>query len=218
MPPSRRRHRPSAQARRDALLRATVEVAAERGTGGITHRAVTEKAGLPLATVSYFFDSIVELAIEALRVFTAADAAQLTALADDLARQGRSADDIARAFGAATAPTHPETLALFEAYLGAARSPQLRPAVSQALRASRRVAEEAARAAGAPDPSTPAAACVALLHGLALHQLATPDEVAPHAAYRALRALFLGYLLDEGHTELALRLARQPPVSREEPG
>jgi DNA-binding transcriptional regulator YbjK len=208
MPP-RRRHRPSAQARRDALLRATVEVAAERGTGGVTHRAVTEKAGLPLATVSYFFDSIVELAVEALRVFTAQDAARLSALADELARRGGSADEIARAFSAATAPTHPETLALFEAYLGAGRSPALRPAVTEALRASRRVAEEAARAAGAPDPAAPAQACVALLHGLALHQLAAPTEVAEDAAYRALRALFLGYLLDEGHTELALRLARR---------
>ncbi|HEV7685792.1 MAG TPA: TetR family transcriptional regulator, partial [Acidimicrobiia bacterium] len=35
--------------RRDALLRATIELLGEIGAKSITHRAVAERAGLPLA-------------------------------------------------------------------------------------------------------------------------------------------------------------------------
>src|SRR5438445_9572836 len=112
-----RRHGSSALARREALLRATVEVAAEVGIAGITHRAVTEKAGLPLATISYFFASIDELAAEALQVFTDADAAAQIALAEQLADQHGTPDEVATAFAAVAAPRWPDTLAMLEAYL-----------------------------------------------------------------------------------------------------
>ncbi|WP_436496375.1 TetR/AcrR family transcriptional regulator [Actinokineospora sp. HUAS TT18] len=200
-----RKHRAGAQARRDALLKATVEVAAERGMAGVTHKAVTDKAGLPLATVSYFFDSITELAVEALRVFTEAETAQQLALAAAL--KDASADGVATAFAAAAAPRLPETLALFEAFLHAARHPELRPEVAASIEAIRAIATEGARAAGSPDPD--AAAFLALAHGFALHALAAPDTVAPDALHRAFRALFLGGLLDSGHTDLAVRLATQ---------
>src|SRR6478736_4963578 len=60
-------HRPSAQRRRDALLDAAAELAAEVGAGAVTHRAVAARAGVPLSTTSYFFSSIDELVTEALR-------------------------------------------------------------------------------------------------------------------------------------------------------
>src|SRR5262245_49447260 len=63
-------HRPEmvtakGQRRREALLRAAVEVIAEKGYAGVTHRAVAERAGVPMATTSYFFSSIHELVQEA---------------------------------------------------------------------------------------------------------------------------------------------------------
>src|SRR5690349_3496310 len=137
---SARRHGPSARARREALLRATVEVTAELGVAGVTHRAVTERAGLPLATVSYFFSSIDELAGEALRTFMAEEQQTQAALADDLAVAEMTADEAGRAFALAAAPRLPETLALFEALLHAARHPELREAVADALAAARSVA------------------------------------------------------------------------------
>ncbi|MFC8386695.1 TetR/AcrR family transcriptional regulator [Nocardia sp. NPDC057272] len=202
-----RRHGPNALARRDALLRATVEVAAERGTAGVTHRAVTERAGLPLATVSYFFPSIEELAEEALRTFTEAEAAVQIGLAEQLADAQNTPDEVAQAFAAAAAPRLPETMAMFEAYLHAARKPEFREPVAAALDALRTIAAAAVRAAGAPDPEAAAPAFTALAHGFALHQLAAPDSVEPGAVHAASRALFLGYLLDNGYTDLALDLA-----------
>ncbi|EGD40644.1 transcriptional regulator, TetR family [Nocardioidaceae bacterium Broad-1] len=90
--PMKRRHGDSARQRRDALVRATIEVAAEKGMAGVTHRAVTERAGLPLATVGYFFDSISDLAAEALRTGVAEDVARLRTLADELAATSPGTD------------------------------------------------------------------------------------------------------------------------------
>ena len=140
-----RRHRPQAQARRDALLRAAVEVAAERGAAGTTHRAVTERAGLPLATVSYFFASIDELVAEALRTFVADEAARLEALADQLGGDDHSPEDMAAALSEAAMPDGPLpwALAQFESYLQAARDPALRQPVADALAVYEQVAEVA---------------------------------------------------------------------------
>jgi DNA-binding transcriptional regulator YbjK len=215
-----RRHRASAQARREALLRAAMEVAAERGMAGVSHRAVTEKAGLPLATISYFFDSITELAQEALRVFMEADTTQQLALAESLRERHSAPADILAAFAETAAPRKPETPALFEVLLHASRSPELRGAVTEAIEAGRHVAEAAARAGGASNPDS--AAILALAHGYALHRLAAPDTVAADALQRGLRALLLGGLLDQGHIELAVRLAEstatQPTRSPKQSG
>lgn len=207
-----RRHRPSAQARREALLAAAVEVTAEVGVAGVTHRAVTEKAGLPLTTVGYFFDSIDALTEEALRVYTDADADAQVALAEALAEAHSTPDEIAAALSSAAAPRSPETPALFEAYLHAARHPEFRDAAARALDAARRVAAAGVRAAGAPEPDAAAPAFTALAHGLALHEMAVPGTLPPDSVHAAFRALFLGFLLDNGHVELALRLRRPAPA------
>lgn len=207
-----RRHRPSAQARREALLAAAVEVTAAVGVAGVTHRAVTEKAGLPLTTVGYFFDSIDALTEEALRVYTDADADTQVALAEALAEAHSTPDEIAAALSSAAAPRSPETPALFEAYLHAARHPEFRDAAARALDAARRAAAAGVRAAGSPEPDTAAPAFTALAHGLALHEMAVPGTLPPDSVHAAFRALFLGFLLDNGHVELALRLRRQGSV------
>jgi hypothetical protein len=108
---------------------------------------------------------------------------------------------------------------MFEVLLHASRSSELRGAVTEAIEAGRHVAEAAARAGGVSNPDS--AAILALAHGYALHRLAAPDTVAPDALQRGLRALLLGGLLEQGHTELALRLAEstaQPTRSPTQPG
>jgi DNA-binding transcriptional regulator YbjK len=141
--PEVRRHRPSAQARRDALLRAAVDVAAERGAAGVTHRAVTERAGLPLATVSYFFSSIDDLVAEALHTFVTDEVTRLSELAETLAADESSPDDLTAVLPAALAEAAmpagplPWTLTQFETYLQAARGEALRPAASGRLSSRR---------------------------------------------------------------------------------
>lgn len=202
-----RRHGPAATARRQALLRACVEVAAERGRAGITHRAVTERAGLPLATVSYFFDSIDALAEEALRTFMDAEERTQVDLAEALGGASSTPEEVATAFVAVAAPRLPETLALFEALLHAARTGE-HAAAARALRSARAVAAAAAEAAGADDGDAMAPALTALGHGLALHRLAAPDAVNDATTYDAFRAVFLGQLLLAGEVDRAVELAR----------
>jgi DNA-binding transcriptional regulator YbjK len=201
-----RRHGAAATARRDALLRACVEVAAERGRAGVTHRAVTERAGLPLATVSYFFDSIDALAEEALQTFMGAEERTQIELAEALAGASSTPEEVAAAFVAVAAPRRPETLALLEALLHAARTGD-HAGARRALDSARAVAAAAASAAGAPASETAAPALAALVHGLALHRLAAPDSVDDATTYDAFRALFLGHLLLHGETARAVELA-----------
>jgi DNA-binding transcriptional regulator YbjK len=190
------RHRATTLARRNALLTAAVEVAAERGTGGVTHRRVTERAGMPLATVSYFFVSIDELATEALRVFADNRTAELLDLATALHQQACAPDEIAARLAAASETDRTLHLAQFEAYLHAARTVAFRPAVAEAVAAFERVADVALRAAGVARPAPLVAAFVALADGMALRHLALPGSVAPDALHRAFRALYLGSVLD----------------------
>ena len=210
-PDGPKQHRPQAQARRDALLRAAVEVAAERGTAGTIHRAVTERAGLPLGTASYFFSSIDELVSEALRTHVADEAARLEGLADSLGGDEHHPEDMAAALAEASMPDGPLpwALAQFEAYLQAARAPELRETVAEALAVYARVAEVALRAAGAPPDAAAAAgpAFNALADGFSLHRLARPQDDDVHALRRALRLLFLGLLVDSGEIERAADLA-----------
>jgi len=193
--------------RQAALLRAAVEVAAEQGVAGITHRAVTEKAGLPLASASYFYSSIDELALDALRSFTAERADALAALVDELASESRSPRDVAALFASVAAPLHPLTTAQFEAYLHATRAPEAREAVAEAIAAFKRVAVAALRAAGVDDPDDATAATfVALADGLAMQQLAL-GVTEPAISEAAFRALFLGFLVMHGDLDGAASLA-----------
>jgi TetR/AcrR family transcriptional regulator, regulator of biofilm formation and stress response len=208
-----RRHRPSAQARRDALLRAAVEVAAERGASGVTHRAVTERAGLPLATASYFFSSIDDLVAEALRTFVADEARRLSDLAGALGGDDHTPDEMAAALAEAAMPEGPLpwTLAQFETYLQAARGEALQEPVAEALGVYEHVAAAALTAAGAPDPDGAAPAFNALADGFALHHLARPRPGDVAALRRALRLLFVGLLVEAGELDRAAALAAATP-------
>lgn len=54
-------------ARRDALLDATIRVLERDGVGGVTHRAVAAEAGVPLAAATYYFATLDDLYVQALR-------------------------------------------------------------------------------------------------------------------------------------------------------
>jgi TetR/AcrR family transcriptional regulator, regulator of biofilm formation and stress response len=184
-------HRASTLARREALLDAAVEVVAERGVGGATHREIAARAGVPLSTTSYFFASIDELVLEALRCFAARGIARLDAVADAIADERLSPEAAVERFAAALlAVPARETLAQFEAYLEAGRRPEVRAEAARVISAFERLAEAALAAAGAPRPRELAPALVALADGFALHRLAGPrgrDEA--RALADGLRAL-----------------------------
>jgi TetR/AcrR family transcriptional regulator, regulator of biofilm formation and stress response len=192
-------HRARGHQRRETLLRAAVEVAAERGIAGTTHRAVAARAGVPSATTSYFFPSIAALIQEALQAFVTEQVEQLDGLAASIAERGASPDEVADLFAATLvgAPVKHD-IAQFEIYLEAARNPEMREAVADALAAFERLAATALKAAGAKRPAEGARAFVALADGFALHRLARPRGEEDVAALReGLRSLAIAYAMED---------------------
>jgi DNA-binding transcriptional regulator YbjK len=200
--------------RREALLRAAIELLGETGARSVTHRAVAERAGLPLASTTYYFRSVHELVEEALKLHVAERVAELRGLAElALGVDGASAADIAERLAEVlvAAPT-PILVAQYQMYLEAGRNPALQPAVAEALSAFEGLAAGVLGALGARRPEEAAEAFVALLDGFALHRLARPRDAEREAAalFAAMRALFLEQIMDgETRDELHDRL-RQP--------
>src|SRR4051794_34000809 len=56
---------PKGERRRAALVEAAAELLVEGGFDAVRHRAVADRAGLPLASTTYYFDSLDELVMAA---------------------------------------------------------------------------------------------------------------------------------------------------------
>ena len=200
--------------RRDALLRATIELLGESGAKSVTHRAVAERAGVPLASTTYYFASVEQLIEEALKLHVAERVAELQALAGvALGAAGASPQDIAERLAEvlAAAPT-PILVAQYQLYLEAGRNPALQPPVAEALAAFEGLAAAVLRALGAREPEPTAEAFVALLDGFALHRLARPRVPVREAAalVAAMRALFLDQVMDPAARDALHARLREP--------
>jgi DNA-binding transcriptional regulator YbjK len=206
--------------RREALLRATIELLGETGARSVTHRAVAQRAGVPLASTTYYFRSVRELVEEALKLHVAERVAELEGLAAvALGIGGAGAADIAERLAEVlvAAPT-PILVAQYQMYLEAGRNPTLQPAVADALAAFEGLAASVLTRLGAQEPEVAAEAFVALLDGFALHRLARPRDPEREAAalFAAMRALFLEQVMDAGaRDELHERLRR--PLEADSP-
>ena len=121
--------------RRAALVAAAADLLRTGGFDAVRHRAVAEKAGLPLASTTYYFGSLDDLVVAAVdrsgrdeqaEVRAALDALPVDAGADEvvelvldqlLGRESRQ---------------HPEAVILrYERFVGAARRPYLRPLMQE---------------------------------------------------------------------------------------
>jgi TetR/AcrR family transcriptional regulator, regulator of biofilm formation and stress response len=195
--PSQERSR----ARRDALLRAAVELIAEGGVRAVTHRAVAGRARVPLAATTYYFESIQHLTEEALRRHVTERVRELNKLAEAAANGSRTADQVARRFVTALlARDRDATIAQFEVFLEAARNPALRESVTEALDTFEQLAYLTLSGLGARRPVQAAAAFVAVVNGFALNGLARPRPPEDDAAdlLEAMRALFIFQIMDDG--------------------
>jgi len=79
---SQENKRPRGPARREALLEAVLAIVAEVGAEAVTHRRVAERAGLPLASTTYWFDSKEDLLTAALELAAERDVAPTDAEID----------------------------------------------------------------------------------------------------------------------------------------
>ena len=86
---------PKGERRRYALVSAAAELLREGGFEAVRHRAVARRAGLPLASTTYYFSCLDELIASAVAHIGMLEVAQLRAEAATVPRRRRSADKTA---------------------------------------------------------------------------------------------------------------------------
>lgn len=122
--------------RRYALVSAAAELLCEGGFEAVRHRAVADRAGLPLASTTYYFSSLDELVEQAVEHLGAVEAAQLRERVEALPRRRRGAEaaaDILVDLLAGDA-TREQTISRYERYIACARHPALRGVEQRTLR------------------------------------------------------------------------------------
>jgi TetR/AcrR family transcriptional regulator, regulator of biofilm formation and stress response len=188
-------HVPRGIARREAILRATLALIGERGIGDVTHRAVADRAGVPLSATTYWFASKDELLQETLLLAAREEVERLERVVLELAPRELDgpewAREAARALAADLEDDPAKHLAFVELVLEGTRRPWLPDEVARWNRAHLRLAELGLRATGSPDPATDAQLVVAAISGLLLGQLVDPQPKFEERIFRpALERLF----------------------------
>jgi len=123
---------PKGERRRYALVSAAAELLCEGGFEAVRHRAVARRAGLPLASTTYYFSSLDDLICSAVAHIGMLEVAQLRAEVAALSRRRRGPETTADLLvdllvGSESGPRLIEQLiSRYERYIACARQPALR--------------------------------------------------------------------------------------------
>jgi DNA-binding transcriptional regulator YbjK len=123
---------PKGERRRYALVSAAADLLCEGGFDAVRHRAVARRAGLPLASTTYYFSSLDDLIEKAVEHAGAREAEQLRTRVATLSRRRRGTESTADVLvdllvGEATGLRVTEQLiSRYERYIACARQPGLR--------------------------------------------------------------------------------------------
>ncbi|WP_019970471.1 TetR/AcrR family transcriptional regulator [Mycobacterium sp. 141] len=123
---------PKGERRRCALVRAAADLLCEGGFDAVRHRAVARRAGLPLASTTYYFSSLDDLIAKAVEDIGKREAEQLKAGVAALSRRRRGAESTADVLVDLLVGESPETrvteqlISRYERYIACARQPGLR--------------------------------------------------------------------------------------------
>ena len=174
--------------RRGALLEAAAELLEEEGFAAVSHRAVAARAGLPLASTTYYFASREQLVEEAVRhgAHRSVDAAR--ARAAEVGPADASPERLAAAIVDLVAGDADEArlLTIYERYVQAGRHPGLRAHVTAwTEELVTLVADVLARTGRAADRAR-ARRLVALADGLLISGLVAGDGRAAERARAGL--------------------------------
>ena len=193
-----RRSRRNDPERRQRIIAACLDVIAERGVAGTSHRAVAARAGVPLGSMTYHFDGMDDLLHQAFDLF-AQEAIDMFAgrMASVTDRDG-ACEAIAAHIEGDLMNTRRDVIINLELYTLAARDPAYRDISERWMAASR------ARLERFFDPGT-ARLLDAMIEGLTLHRaFGTPSDGA--AVRDAIRRI-----VDDPDS----RHHRRPPTSYE---
>ncbi|MCO5999225.1 TetR/AcrR family transcriptional regulator [Actinoallomurus rhizosphaericola] len=169
--------------RRTRILDAALDVIAEHGTAGATHRHIAARADVPLGSVTYHFASLADLLAQAFARHVELQSARFAELFEGVETRERFVEVLVELVHGGPA-RHRSAVLGFELHLAALRNPDLRVLTQNWTSDSRAVL---ARFTG---PET-AARLDALLEGMIMHALlaAAPE---PREAARAAIVQTLG--------------------------
>jgi DNA-binding transcriptional regulator YbjK len=113
------------------LVSAAAELLCEGGFDAVRHRDVARRAGLPLASTTYYFSSLEDLIAKAVEHIGEQEAAQLHARLAHLSRRRRGTESTADVLidlllGDAATPVTDTLISRYERYVVCARQPALR--------------------------------------------------------------------------------------------
>lgn len=179
--------------RRLALIDSAADLVMEEGLSALSHRAVAARAGLPLASTTYYFDSVEDLRDEAFAHIAEAWATRAQEVVDAVPPQ-IDYDVAARAvisiIGADALSQ--QVLVMYERYLEAGRHDRLRAVVAAWNAQLRELVAQVLLRAGIPLEDERADLVLALADGVAVTALA--EGTSPDAAVGAALKRFLPLL------------------------
>ncbi|MGW5051109.1 TetR/AcrR family transcriptional regulator [Actinokineospora sp. NPDC004072] len=182
---------PKGERRRQALVEAAAELLIEGGFDALRHRAVAERAGLPLASTTYYFQSLDELVMAALEHHGRAELAKGYALLESLAE--RPPETLVElVLDQLLGPPAPDgdfeaVLLRYERLVATGRRPYLRPLVLELGGELRRLLLRTFAAMGVPIDADRLEQLIALVDGAVVNALIEVDPDPRENARRMLR-------------------------------
>lgn len=187
--------------RREALLDAAVALLTEGGFAAVTHRAVAQRAEIPLAATTYYFSNRDQLLAHSFELLVQRELDHMRAWLDQTPPTSleRLADALITTYDA----DRLGRLGVWELYLQAGRDPGLRDIARAWTDGTDDIVASALRRAGAPHGRAEVRFVTTLLSGLSLEHVV---EARPESRQRAREVL--------GHALNTLQAARpdQPDI------
>ncbi len=124
---------PKGLRRRARLISAAGELLLEGGFDAVRHRAVAERAGLPLASTTYYFESLGDLIVEAVTFVSHDDEEAIRLRSELLTRRRRGSDATAEALAdvfVGDDTTRDQLTTRYEMVVLCARFPELYPVLA----------------------------------------------------------------------------------------
>lgn len=185
---------PKGERRRRALVAAAVELLAEGGFEAVRHRAVADRAGLPLASTTYYFSSLDDLVHAAVESEGKQELAAARERLEELTEQRRSADAVIDLMldvllGAESRGGGADAVLLrYERLVGSPRRPYLAPLMRELTAEVHELLAEILSRSGMPAGRERLLELIALVDGAVVNALIESNPDPRDAARRMLCA------------------------------
>jgi DNA-binding transcriptional regulator YbjK len=181
---------PKGERRRFALVSAAADLLCEGGFEAVRHRAVARRAGLPLASTTYYFSSLDDLIAKAVEHVGIREGQQLRERVDTLSRRRRGAESTADVLVDLLVGENPDSLvseqliSRYERYIACARQPGLRDAQRRIMKQRSDAVVEVVERSGRAVRTELLTALVCAVDGAVVAALVGSEE-GPRATARA---------------------------------